>query len=298
MSYNTHNMTKFIKSKLANYEASDRSRETQEQLLIDLVSHFDEKAYSRGTDVSKRSTVKVALSKLGVDPDLVLKITPTRDEYKAQNTASSERLVGREEEKFTYSMFVKLMQHPAAEVLIRCGLRYSEMLEKDYEVKGDEIYFKLSKGQNDDRFYKTFIIGDLDKFVSDLERVRQTYSDKRELRKQLSEIVAGFGFKIAGKATHICRALCFQIFYDCLNPMNKTKAFFSRKILHHDNPQSAMSYNYLKISEADCKKMLRDLIFTPDAGKFKCFLCKTSVKDKNKHIKTTRHKTNILRMIE
>lgn len=151
----------------------------------------------------------------------------------------------------------KLLKIDILNLLIRSGLRISELLENKFKISKDGIKFQLNKKKNEhkDEYHNIMIIGDFKQWKKDFERVREEVKDKRpkqiydKLNRKMKTIIPKDFTK---KSTHICRAIYVKMIYkfkDGTYFKDWTLPRIIQTFLHHDNLNTSGFYQGINFKD-------------------------------------------------
>lgn len=177
-----------------------------------------------------------------------------KQEYFDKQRESREKKI---EDIITDTILQRILSYGICELLIRSGLRISELLENNFKFSKSGVKFQLNKKPNEYKreYYDIYIMGDIKDWREKFEKVRNGTKDKTpkqiydKLNRQLKSVIpAGF----SKRSTHICRAIYVRMLYKF-----KKGTFYSRwglpriiqTFLHHDNLNSVGFYQGVEISD-------------------------------------------------
>jgi len=161
------------------------------------------------------------------------------------------------EDTITAGIMYQLLNIDICELLIKSGLRVSELLENKFKFSKSGVSLQLNKKriENKGDFYDIHIIGDIKDWRAKFEKVREGAKSKTpkqiydKINRQLKKILpAGF----SKRSTHICRAIYVRLLYKF-----RKGTFYSRwglpriiqTFLHHDNLSSTAFYQGVTLED-------------------------------------------------
>ena len=157
------------------------------------------------------------------------------------------------EDKVNEDLIKKIIAvSPVCELMVRSGLRISELLDNPSHVTNKFVKFKLNK-KKDNEFYDIHIIGSIPHWVALYKQM------KTQFKGIVSHnIIDSINIKLKGiippdfykRSSHICRALYVRYIYTFREPPIDTWTLprIISTYLHHDNTNASAYYQHVVFS--------------------------------------------------
>ena len=224
---------------------------------VKLFKFINEDINSQKTISSKqvrRSQYRGILRNIFHMTDDEMKLIESTEEQKQQYFEKSKQSVkNQKEHKVNLSLFKKIMDlSTICELMIRSGLRISELLENESKIN-KTVKFKLNKKESND-FYTIHIIGDTQDWIKKYNKMKIDFQDipaKRiidALNYKLRKLIPEEEYK---KSSHICRALYISYMYKFRKGIYKkwTLPQIISKYLHHENTNASAYYQHIILAD-------------------------------------------------
>lgn len=184
-------------------------------------------------------------------------IEATADEKQQYFNKQKETRERKVEDIITNTLLQRILSFDICELLIRSGLRVSELLENKFKFTKASIRFQLNKKPNEYKreYFNIYIMGDVNDWQNKFLRVREESKGKTpkqiydKLNRQLKKVIPA---DFSKRSTHICRAIYVRMLYRF-----KKGTFYSRwglpriiqTFLHHDNLSTAGFYQGVQLAD-------------------------------------------------
>lgn len=165
---------------------------------------------------------------------------------------SAER---KEEDIINKALLDRIMSIDVCELLIRSGLRVSELVENKFQFTKNAVRFQLNKKEDSKYYHDIHILGDIKTWQNKFNNMRTYYKGKTnkqvydKINRALKQIIP-VGF--VKRSTHICRAIYVRMLYKFKRGTYYSRWGFPRIIqtfLHHDNLTSTAYYEHIQLSD-------------------------------------------------
>ena len=181
-------------------------------------------------------------------------IEATKEEKQEYFDLSKKTIDAQHEEVVDLAMLKAIIAvSPLCDLMVRSGLRISEVLDNKAKFTKKKVMFRLNKKAGND-FYEVHIIGSVGDWIKKYHAMKEAYKDRTS--KQITDSVNIKLKKILPvdfykRSSHICRAIYIRYLYkfrtaDCAK---WTFPQIISKFLHHDNPTAAVYYQHIILSD-------------------------------------------------
>ena len=159
------------------------------------------------------------------------------------------------EDRLNKVILESLLKIDICNLLIRSGLRISELLENKYKLTKKTIKFRLNKKRDLD-YYKIHIIGDFDEWIKRFKKLRDSITSPEDIRSIIDKLnrdlktILDESFR--KRSSHICRAIYIRLIYENKEDTPWVRWSLPRIIkhfIHHDNIQSTGYYESVVFDE-------------------------------------------------
>lgn len=183
------------------------------------------------------------------------RIEATKEEKERYFRKLKETAEQKVEDTVDKALLKELLKNDICELLIKSGLRISELLQNKFRFTKTTVNFQLNKKENKTEYYNIHIIGGVKEWKDKFGAMREKYQNRTskqiydKLNRQLKGILPAHFSK---KSSHICRAVYIRLIYKF-----KEGTFYGRwslpriiqTFLHHDNLSSTAYYQSVELSD-------------------------------------------------
>ena len=208
---------------------------------------------SRGT---RRSSYRGILRKwFKLTNEEMLPIKASTTEMKAYFERGQRSARDMTEDRLNKVIIESLLKIDICNLLIRSGLRISELLENKYKLTKKTIKFRLNKKRDLD-YYRIHIIGDFDDWIKRFKALRDRITSPDDIRSIIDKLnrdlktILDESFR--KRSSHICRAIYIRLIYENKDAKPWARWTLPRIIkhfIHHENLQSTGYYESVIFDE-------------------------------------------------